>query len=267
MLRGYRTVWLCKAQEMPAWPPPLPPSLPRRMRSKGGNCVFKRLGLYHTPRALCISLQSKVHCCSCAIYSCCMSCCCGSCLDQHYLDGFRCHRGVAAAGVEEGVEAHRSWQPTKQGQGERRGAGTASGTRVWATRQGRQESAAGVQDIASFEGYKSTLARRILFYTLGVASAGLVFLFARWFLEIKLRLLLQPCHLQQAQYVVVTVSWAAALLLRAAGIRPSPPPPPKAPPGYSPVSPCPPTRVSKVLSWYLLLQRHGPLIPGKHHAC
>lgn len=63
-----------------------------------------------------------------------------------------------------------------------------------------------MQDIAGFEGYESPLLRRLLFYAGGVLTCGLLFLFAHWFLELKLRLLLKPCSLQQAQYVVVTVS-------------------------------------------------------------
>ncbi len=62
-----------------------------------------------------------------------------------------------------------------------------------------------MQDIASFEGYHSTLPRQLLYYAAGVASAGLLFLLAHWFLDIKVRLLLRSCPLQQAQYVVVTV--------------------------------------------------------------
>ncbi|GAB4820540.1 hypothetical protein N2152v2_007586 [Parachlorella kessleri] len=61
------------------------------------------------------------------------------------------------------------------------------------------------RDIASFEGYRSTLPRRILYYAAGVASAGLLFLVAHWFLDAKLRLLLSRCSLREAHYVVVTL--------------------------------------------------------------
>ena len=61
------------------------------------------------------------------------------------------------------------------------------------------------QDIAGFEGYETTPVRQLLYYAAGVATAGLLFLLAHWYLDLKLRLLLRPCRLQRAQYVVVTV--------------------------------------------------------------
>lgn len=62
-----------------------------------------------------------------------------------------------------------------------------------------------LQDIAGFAGYRRTLPKLILFCTVGIATGGLLFLLAHWFLDIKLRFSLQACHLHQAHFVVVTV--------------------------------------------------------------
>lgn len=65
-----------------------------------------------------------------------------------------------------------------------------------------------LQDIASFHGYQSPLYRRILFALLCVLSCGVLFIFSRWYLRLRVLLTLVPCPLGQADYVVVTVRGA-----------------------------------------------------------
>lgn len=63
-----------------------------------------------------------------------------------------------------------------------------------------------LQDIAGFQGYRSSLPRQLLFVVLCVATCGVLFVFTRWFLRLRIALTLVACPLAQADHVVVTVS-------------------------------------------------------------
>lgn len=61
------------------------------------------------------------------------------------------------------------------------------------------------QDIAAFEGYRSSLLRTALFALLCVLTAGVAFVLTRWYLRFRVALTLVRCPLAQADHVVVTV--------------------------------------------------------------
>ena len=63
-----------------------------------------------------------------------------------------------------------------------------------------------LQDILWIEGYVAPLWRAVLFYTLCIASLGLVFLLAEWYPSLRIRLTLTRCPLAESEWVVITVS-------------------------------------------------------------
>lgn len=69
------------------------------------------------------------------------------------------------------------------------------------------EQAAELQDkdIASLQGYRSPLHRRVLFALLCVLTGGVLFIITRWYLRPRVLLTLVQCPLSQSDYVVVTL--------------------------------------------------------------
>lgn len=62
------------------------------------------------------------------------------------------------------------------------------------------------RDIASFSGYAAPLGKTLLFYALVVLTAGTVYLFTWWFPRLRVALMLTPCPLCEAQFVLVELA-------------------------------------------------------------
>lgn len=75
-----------------------------------------------------------------------------------------------------------------------------------------------LQEIDAFEGFVSPWYKQLLFILLGVCSAGLLFLIAKWSVGIRTALRLSRCPLKLAKFVRVTVSSAGHLWLLVACI-------------------------------------------------
>lgn len=62
------------------------------------------------------------------------------------------------------------------------------------------------QEIASFQGFNSPWWKTLLYYLVGVLTAGVSFLVCKWSPRVHILLSLSPCALRDAQYVRIRVS-------------------------------------------------------------
>lgn len=81
--------------------------------------------------------------------------------------------------------------------------------RAWPAARKPSLGSALPQDILSFQGYRASLPRQLLFAALCLLTCGVLFIVSRWFLCLRVALTLTRCPLAQADYVVVTVRRAA----------------------------------------------------------
>lgn len=63
-----------------------------------------------------------------------------------------------------------------------------------------------LRDFRSIESFRIPIWRWVIFITLGVCSAGILFLFCHWFIDLYIFLLFSPCTIQDAQYVFITLT-------------------------------------------------------------
>lgn len=66
------------------------------------------------------------------------------------------------------------------------------------------------RDILRFEGFRSPWYKQLLFAVLGVCTAGVLFLVAKWSLTVRVVLRLKRCRLKDAQYVRTVVSTSSS---------------------------------------------------------
>ncbi|EFJ40236.1 hypothetical protein VOLCADRAFT_108270 [Volvox carteri f. nagariensis] len=79
------------------------------------------------------------------------------------------------------------------------------------------------KDIASFEGFRSPWWKKLLYYLVGVLTAGFSFLLCKWSPRLHIFLSLSPCALKDAQYVRVRLVDGRADLERAQDVAMSEP--------------------------------------------